>query len=74
MNSLSTMFLVLSHEREGPLRYLLATRFETMPSSPSSAAVTCSPEMSSLRESDPLDHRRAMLLEIVSLRLGACLF
>src|SRR5262249_2153573 len=37
-NSLSTMFLVLSHERDGPLRYRLAARLETMPSSPSSAA------------------------------------
>ena len=27
MNSLSTMFLVLSHARDSPLRYRLATRF-----------------------------------------------
>ncbi len=38
MNSLSTIFLVLSHERDRPLRYRLAARLDTMPSSPSSAA------------------------------------
>ena len=32
------MFLVLSHERDRPLRYRLAARLDTMPSSPSSAA------------------------------------
>jgi hypothetical protein len=34
MNSLSTSFLVLSHERDGPLRYRLVTRFETIPPCP----------------------------------------
>jgi hypothetical protein len=33
MHSLSTIFLVLSHERDCPLRYRLPTRFETMPTS-----------------------------------------
>jgi hypothetical protein len=38
MNSPSTMFLVLSQLLEGPPRYRLLVRLETMPSSPSSAA------------------------------------
>jgi hypothetical protein len=37
MNSLSNMFLIFSHERDGPLRYRPAARLETMPSKPRSA-------------------------------------